>query len=462
MTRVIDQIAEFAVSTSFGDLPTGASSMVVDAITDAYGVGVAGSQEDAAKAVLRVIGTSPGSSPIPLLGTDLTSSELDASLYHGTAIHALDYDDTAHPAYAHPSAHLVPVLLSLSLSGEVSGQTLITAYLLGFEVENKLGRSLNMDHYLHGWHATGTFGTLASAVTAAKILRLNVPTTRSAIAIAASLAGGIRANFGTMTKPLHAGLAARNGVFAARLASTGFTASDNAFDGRFGFLDVFGGEHRDLDCWSALGHEWEISDPHGLAIKPYPSCGATHPAIEAALLARADLGDERIDTVRVGTNTFTSDILIYDAPAEPLEGKFSMQYCVASALTNGWVDLRTFTIASIGDPPTRELMKRVTLYVDDDVRENSEFGAVITVRTVGGRQIRRIVPLAKGKPERWMDESDRRSKFVDCAAPITGPIRAVAIFRALQELASRDDASYLAHLWQDSRSFVQSGAGSMP
>lgn len=431
---------------TYKDLPANATGFVTDAITDALGVGMAGSREESALALLRVLPTSKVSNGVALLGTELTASESDAALYNGTAIHALDYDDTTHPAYSHPSSHLVPVLLSLASQNSLSGQDLLTAYVLGLEVEGKLARTLNMGHYLHGWHTTGTLGTLAATVAAAKLLSLDDYSTSTALGIATSLASGIRANFGTMTKPLHAGLAARNGVMAARLAQVGFTASHNALEGKFGFFEVFGTKIPDTSSWSELGRPWEITDPYGLALKPYPSCGATHPAIEAALRAWKDIDGRNITSVEVGTNNFSEQILIYKTPTKPLEGKFSMHYCVAAALVNGRIGLDTFTQDAITDPVVLDLLARIHVYVADEVRDNPEFGAVISVTGNDGLMTQHMVPLAKGKPARWLSKAELREKFLDCTEGVVGMERGISNFASIQELPCRSDAGYLGEM----------------
>lgn len=436
MTSTMDRIAGFVTALRFDDLPDRAVEVAVDAITDAVGVGLAGSREPLATPLLSTISPTPASRGVPLLGTTRYAAPADAALYNGTVIHALDYDDLSHPAYAHPSAHLLPVLISLGGRAGVDGRDLITAYVAGLEVESRLGRCLNMGHYLHGWHTTGTFGTLASAAAAAMLLDLDATHTALAVGIAASSAAGLRANFGTMTKPLHAGLAARNAVLAGLLAEQGFTASPLALDGRYGFLDVYQAGERDDTVWDDLGATWEITGRYGLAIKPYPSCGATHPAIEAALTVREGIGRRAIERIQVGCNRFGPQILIYDDPHEGLQGKFSMQYCVAAALATGQVGLDTFGAATLHDPAVRDLLHRVEVSVaaDSVVRDSSEFAASVTVTTDDGQTTEHTVPLAKGKPERWLDDAELRRKFVDCASRVLPRPRAEHGYALLQAL----------------------------
>lgn len=435
MNGVTASLAAFVANAKFEDLPLEASHLITDAITDAVGVGLIGSRQPMADMILRTIPTSNAPSDHLLLGSPRRASVLEAALYNGAIIHAIDYDDTSHPSYSHPSAHLVPVLFGLGRQFCRNGRDLLLAYALGLELVGKLGRALNMAHYLKGWHTTGTFGAVASAVAAAKLIGLDAERTAVALAIAASAAGGVRANFGSMTKPLHAGYAARSGVLAALLAREGFTASADVMENRYGYLAVFSaGDGPDIDAFSTLGQPWEIATPYGIAIKPYPACGSTHTAIEASLAVRQSLHGEQIASVRVGTNELCSQTLVYTDPQTPLEAKFSMEFCVAAALLLGEIRMDTFTPEFLRHAGIRELMRKITVEVDERVRFNSEHGTVVAVRTTGGRQIEQLVPLARGKPEHWMTRDELWAKFWDCCRNAIPQEQARAAFDRLQDL----------------------------
>ncbi len=453
MIRVIDQIAGFVQRIDYTDLPAEVSETAVDAMTDAVGVGFAGSREPIAAAIRTALDIESGPDGPALIGFTGRCSAGTAALYNGAVIHALDFDDTNHPAYAHPSSHLLPIVLDAVRRGGVDGKRAITAYVAGLEIEARLGATLNMGHYLHGWHTTGTFGAIAATTAAAYLYGLDLAQTRTALAMAASMAGGLRANFGTMTKPLHAGLSARTGVQSARLSLAGFTASDDALDGRFGYLSTFSTPEQGpelegrLECWTTLGRQWETVSPYGLAIKPYPSCGATHPAIEAALLAREEIGEVGIEAIDVATTENSGRILIYPRPTTGLQGKFSMQFCVAAALDQGRVDLATFSDESVERPSTIALVEKVEVGVQPELRHNTEFAAEVTVRTADGRTVRRRVELAKGKRERWLTPSELGAKFRSCAAPALGVSGADRAFATLQHLGDVGDLADLAGLF---------------
>lgn len=446
MKSVTDEITDFITSVKFEDIPTLGMARAVDAITDCAGVALAGSQEPIA-AILHAVCAKNGAfgEGATVIGSHSKASWADAAFINGALSHAIDYDDISHPAYSHPTSHLLPPLLSLGQCTRRNGEALLAAYVVGLEIESKLGRSLNFGHYSKGWHATGTFGPIAAAAACAHLLGLNKPKTRTALAIAASSSAGLRANFGTMTKPLHAGNAARSGVLAAMLAEEDFTATDDVFEARYGYLDVFAGDQAaSEEPFRMLGAPWEITTDIGLALKPYPACGATHPAIEAALLIREVVPAENVASVTVGVSSMAPQILVYANPTSPLQGKFSMQFCIAAALATGNVSRSTFSPEVLESPLVRSLLPKVSMRVDDRVRDNSEFGAVVTVVDSAGSSEERLVELAKGKPERWLDKDDLHRKFQDCSEPVLGAERTSAAFNALQDIATCADLSELA------------------
>ena len=400
-------MAAFAVREHH--FPAPARARAQDALTDCVGCMVAGSAEPLTRPLMSLTPSFEQASaqfPSLLIGAGHYASPSDAALFNGAVAHALDFDDTNHPAYAHPTAVLAPAMLAVAPLTDASGADLITAYILGFEVFGKLGRAMNKQHYKRGWHATSSFGCLAAAVAAGRLLGLDERKMRMAIGIAASSAGGLRSNFGSMVKPLHAGFAARNGVTAALLARSGFEAGLDSLDHRYGYLAVFNdGIGYDLAPLLAMGDDLEILTEHGLALKPYPACGATHPGIEAALTVRDEMGSASIASVRAGVCEMALSPLIHVMPDTPLAGKFSLHFCIAAALLEGKVGLDTFTEERITDPRIRELIPRISMEVDERWRDDSEFCTEVTVQTKDGRQYTARVPLAAGKPARWMSES---------------------------------------------------------
>jgi len=436
MTKPTELVAKFITSLKFEDLPEIAVRYAVDAITDCVGVTLVGSREPLAQHLLAIMTNKKSSTGAAyLFGSKRKAGWAEAALYNGSLAHAIDYDDTSHPAHAHPSCHLVPVLFSLGEYTKANGRVLITAYVVGLEIIGKLGRALNISHYVKGWHATSTFGALAAAAAGAKLLNLDFQRAKRALGIAASTACGIRANFGTMTKPLHAGLAAHNGVLAALLAEKGFTAAEDVLENRSGYLEVFSGaEPPKLEVFSQLGNPLEITTEYGLALKPFPSCGATHTPIEAALEISKEIDAEEVREVVVGVNELALNIVVYTDPQTPLQGKFSIHFCVAAALVKKEVNRATFSEDVLKDPAVRQMIGKIKLQVDERVRHNTEFGSVVTVTCASGRKVERYVKLAKGKPERWMSREELFTKFLDCSQEVLGKEKAESAFKSLQSI----------------------------
>ncbi|MEL0021489.1 MAG: MmgE/PrpD family protein, partial [Rickettsiales bacterium] len=248
MTQATKGFVDFARASRGGTFPETARNMAVDAITDCLGCMIAGAGEPIAGMLGRIVfdaAARPGTPTAPLAATGRQASPQDSALYNGALAHAIDYDDVTHPAYAHPGASIVPAMLATAAYEDVGGAEALTAYILGIEMVSKLGRALNTAHYKNGWHASATFGTMGAAATAAAMLRLDADAFARALALAASAASGLRANFGTMTKPLHVGYAARNGVLAALMAREGVSASTEILEHPYGFAEVFN-HHGDI------------------------------------------------------------------------------------------------------------------------------------------------------------------------------------------------------------------------
>jgi 2-methylcitrate dehydratase PrpD len=391
------------------------------AFLDTAGVILAGVPEDACRIVRSVIADESSGASV-VLGTGSLAPPSLAAFANGTAAHALDFDDMCFVSLAHPSAPLVPACLAAAESAGASGRPALDAYIVAFEIEARLGRVMNPRHYERGWHCTSTLGTIGAAAACSRLLGLEADTTAHALAIAASEASGLKENFGTMVKPLHAGLAARNGVVAAELARRGMTASAQAIDGPQGFLHAFDGAHESLaDASADLGSRWEIVDT-GITVKLYPSCAGTHPTVDAVLdLRRAHrVTDEDVERIDVAVDSITPTILIYPRPSSGLEAKFSMPFCAAAAMVFGTLGVDSFEAQAFGDPRVRSLMPRVVMRVDPSLdgvgMPLTEARVSITLRD--GRVLRQDAHGARGYPERPASDAELASKFRGCATRV--------------------------------------------
>ncbi len=432
------KMARFTIGAH--QFPTLARSRARDAIADCIGCMLAGSREDLAAPLRTTLPSFDAPSaqfPALLLGSTRYAAPADAALYNGTIAHALDFDDTNHPGYAHPSAVIAAAMFAVAPLVSPSGEAMIDAYIVGFEYFGKLGRALNTQHYKRGWHATGTFGALAAAAATGRLLGLDEEQMVMALGIAASSASGVRANFGSMTKPLHAGQAARNGVLAALLAREGFTASAEVMEHRYGFVGVFNdGIAIDVSYLARLGEDLEILTEHGLALKPYAACGATHPGIEAAEGLHDEIAGRTIRSVRLGVCDMAFAPLIHVMPHSPLEGKFSLHFCVAAALLHGKVSLATFCDERVEDPAVRDLIPRMLMESDARWADDGEFATEVSVELESGERLTRFVPLARGKPARWFSLDDLHRKFTECACVALPAAGLETVWHALLKLDS--------------------------
>lgn len=438
--------AEFTVSAA---VPENALAPARNAFQDTIGVALAGALEPGSR-IAQKLAVVEGAGNCHIWGTTLRSSASWAALANGVAAHALDFDDMCFVSLAHPSAPLVATALALGEQTGASGRTLLEAYVIGFEIEAVLGRAMNPRHYQQGWHCTSTLGTLGAAATAARILKLDAAATTNCLAIAASEASGLKENFGTMTKPLHAGLAARNAIMAALLAQEGFTANDRALDGAQGFLNAMASEKSDLHPPSFdLGRRWEILET-GITVKLYPSCAATHPALDAVLDLRDEnrLAFDQVESVEVQVDDVTPKLLIYDRPATGLQGKFSLPFCLAAALVQGEVGLQTFEDSRTRDTRIQGLLPRITMQVNPKMGKDAPAltQAVVTIRLRNGQILMREANGARGYPDRPASPEEFDRKFTSCALLALRQRQVPAAVDCLRQLDALPNIHQLAEL----------------
>jgi len=331
----------------------------------------------------------------------------------------------------------------MAIPGRTSGADLVLAHVAGLEMAARLGRMLNPTHYGAGWHATATLGSFAATIAAATIMGLDARHMRHAIGIAASSMGGIRANFGTMVKPLHAGFAARNGVLAVQLAAQGFIANDCVLEAQNGFLEVFSGDLK--ACLATETGEMEIVRS-GVGIKRYACCGCTHSALDAmlALIGREAPDAGQVREITCTMNALVPDILVHHQPETPAQAKFSMEYCLAVALLDGQCGLPQFQAERVARRDVQDLLRRVRCIVDPAIPyENGVYPGTVTVFLQDGRRITRHAGKAVGHPDLPVTAADLEQKFLDCAGRVLEPNKAAASFKWLARL---EDQRSLADL----------------
>lgn len=411
-------------------------------IIDTIGVTLLGATERVVGVLEKTIADDIAMGPSLAFGGQRRVGVLDAALINGTASHAADYDDMAHAMGGHPSVTLVPVIVAVGEALGSSGLDLVEAYVVGFEAECRIGRIVNPDHYEKGWHPTSTLGVFGAAAAAARLRGLDVQATATALAIAASFASGVKANFGTMVKPLHVGHCARSGLLAAQLAANGCTANLGALEHRQGFFAAFDGL-QNVDQGRLLEHWGELLEveQESVGLKQFPCCGSTHPSILAMFdLARQGLTAQQVESIRIETNRRRLPHTNNPDPNSALACKFSIQYVTARALTDGAVRLGHFENDAHLDPEVRRLMAVTTVaaYAPIDPgahEETNEFAADITVVTRDGRRLRGHAPHALGRgPKNPMLKAEMWQKFSDCASRLLPQSQVKASFDALCEM----------------------------
>jgi 2-methylcitrate dehydratase PrpD len=422
------KVSRFISSTPLDAVPPEVIRIAKHSILDGFGLAVAGARaEGVLLAAAEVASYDCRSGTSTVLGRGTRLPPRFAAFLNGMAIHADDYDDTqlavlpdrVYGLLTHPTAPVLPAVLALAERDGASGADLLTAYLIGVEVESAIAESISPRHYEAGFHTTGTVGTFGAAAGAARLLGYDDAATAAALALAGSQASGLRENFGTMTKPFHAGHAAEGGVLAVGLAGRGFTTAPDILEARRGFFSAAGGGYDPAKIADGLGAPWTFADP-GVSIKPFPSGSLTHPAMTAFLdLKRAhDLRAEDVAEISVGTNRHMPNALIHHRPADHLAAKFSMEFCIAILLLRGRAGLAEFRDEVVRDPEVLTTIEKVRFYVDpeaDDAGYNT-MTSIIRVRMTDGRELVTRAAFAKGSPANPMSEAELLEKFAGCLA----------------------------------------------
>ncbi len=429
-----------------GSVPEATLDRAAAAVRDTVGVTLAGTLEPAAQQV-RAMAILEGRGASRIIGAAETTSATAAAFANGVAAHALDFDDMCFVSMAHPSCALVPAALAACEQSHAPGRALLEGYVVGFELECRLGEVMNPRHYHdRGWHCTSTIGTVGAAAAAARILGLDAGAAHHALGIAASAACGLKENMGSMVKPLHAGMAARNGLMAALLAQQGYTASERALDGPQGFLAVMDAQQLELEAAAErLGSHWEILTT-GITVKLYPSCAATHPTLDVVLelKQRHRLTADDIASVDVAVDSMTPRLLMYARPRTGLEGKFSMPFCVAAAIAYGAPRIETFEDETIQAPAMQALMPTVSMRVNPDFDRSVPLSRThVTIRTRDGRVLSQAAEGARGGTARPATDDDLAAKFAACARRALTASAADRAWDALQRIHTIGDIAEL-------------------
>ena len=432
------QIGEFVAGVRFERLPPECIKTVCLGFTDCVAVMVPGWSEPVSHIAARGLGHARNDRPNrPLAGVQAAAPDL--ALLYAVAAHALDYDDTA--LLGHPSAILVSAILAEANEIGADGKAMIAAYVAGYEVWAELIRREPNQHHAKGWHPTAMFGALAAAAASASLRKLDAEQASAAVAMAASLAGGLVANFGSMTKPLQVGRAAQSGLIATRLVEAGMTASRDAIEDDLGFLRAISPNGSvDTKSDAALGRDWAILR-QGLNVKLYPVCYAAHRALDAAsdLQRKHRLDLSEIDAVAVDMGETQTKMLRIHRPRNALDAKFCGEFAVTAALLSGNCGRAELTDGFVQRTDVQEFLPKVKIHPvtekDPDEPGFSPFDRVrLTLRDGGGELISDPVVRPRGHFTRPVDSERLWQKFADCAGDVLGPSDTQALFNSLQGL----------------------------
>jgi 2-methylcitrate dehydratase PrpD len=420
------EVGEFVLNTAFSTLSADLLDLGRKSMLDGFGLALSGSVAESGHIVQRYLSGQGVSGEATVIGTAMKVPERFAAFANGVGIHADDYDDTqlavhqdrVYGLLTHPTAPCLPSAFAIAEVNDLSGADLMLAYQIGVEVETKIAEAISPRHYQHGFHATATCGTLASVAAAARLQGLDLETTLRAIGIAASQSAGLRENFGTMTKPFHAGRAAEAGVVACDFARAGWTATDRILESPRGFFQAHGGGFMLEAIHGKLGNPWTFVDP-GVSIKPNPSGSLTHPGMTKMLelIVEHDIQPDQVERVDVGTNHNMPNALIHHQPTNELQAKFSMEFCMAILLLERRGGLPEFTDEAVNRDDVKAMIARVNfgIHPEAEAAGYDKMTTIIDIHLRDGRTISGRADFGKGSPANPMSYDEAADKFRGCA-----------------------------------------------
>ena len=430
------QLAAFVINTRESDVPAEVLDGARDALVDTLGCALAGSLDEGSEIAQRWVRETGARAQATVLGTPLSTSPAEAAFANGLASHALDFDDSLPTLRGHPTAPMLGAGFAVGEAAGSSGKAVLAAVAIGLEVGGKLGPAYGGGHYMKGWHSTATVGVFSATAVAARLWGLTIEQLQTAWGIAASEASGLIRNFGTMTKPFHAGHAARSAVVAAWMAKNGFTADTQIFDGKNNFFSTYAGEDAvPLETTLAnLGKPWEMLTP-GIYVKRFPCCYCNHRPVGGMfeLIKQHNIKAEEVTKVRIGFLPGADTPLIHRDPHTGLEGKFSMEYNAAATLLDGKLTMETFTDAMVQRPEIRAFMPKVERFYIPDKKFYSGVTGYNDIEIVTTRGTFKLhIDRVPGSPAWPMTPADRAEKFLDCAGRVLGSVGAKKLFETVE------------------------------
>src|SRR5580704_13280631 len=452
-------VGTFVTQTKYQEIPAEVIELGKKSILDALGLALAGSRAESGSISRKYVeqaGVCNGKATV--IGSAQRTSPRFAALVNGISVHADDFDDTQLAAATdrvygllmHPTVPVLPAIFALAEEHSVTGKEWMAAYHVGVEVACKIAEAISPRHYQDGFHTTGTCGPFGSAAACAKLFKFDLSKTLKAFGLAASQSGGLRENFGTMTKPFQAGHAAESGLVSAQLVALGWSAAEQILEADRGFFHASGGSYDPSAIMDRLGKPWTFASP-GVSLKPYPSGSLTHPAMTelARLIETHKIQAAQVEKVDVGANHNMTTTLLHHQPKTGLEGKFSMEFCLAVLLLERKAGLGQFSDKVVQRSDVQEMIRRINFYVDPEA-ENAGFDkmtSILKVRLRDGRMITGRAAFGKGSPANPMSFDEAATKFRGCAEFAEWPkAKTEQIIALTKSLEAAADISVLSPL----------------
>jgi 2-methylcitrate dehydratase PrpD len=441
--EVTKEVSTFVVRTQA--IPDDVRSLATHYLVDGIAVMLAGTTEESGAIVRAHLQDLGGRPQAHVLGSSICAPLQQAAWANGVAGHAMDYDDTqlatdpesVYGLLTHPTVPVLAAALAAAEDVDASGDALLDAYIVGVEVECRIADAINPRHYKEGFHSTATMGGLGAAAAVAKLYRVDLDEMLRGLGLAASMSAGLRENFGTMTKPFHAGRAAENGLLAITLARRGWTAATNILEAKRGFYNAAAGGYDISKLEGKLGNPYFFVEP-GISIKPYPSGSLSHPAQDVLLelVNEHDIHPDQVERIDVGVNSNVPNALIYSRPKTALEGKFSLQFQMSIGVLDRKASIAQFKDARVQEPATQAMMERVHVYVDPEIEAMgyNEMRMKVDIKLKDGKTYSGRADMAKGHPKKPMSRDDLKEKFMDCATLVMPRERAESALETLWEI----------------------------
>ncbi len=418
MSSLLEKLADFCIENTIEKIPVEVKLCAVNALADYVAVTMAGAHSVVAQNCLSYIKQRQYFGHSKLFAQNISAEPELAALFNGCASHALDFDDVSWATIGHPTVAVAPVVFALTQDRNLSGADALNAYVVGVEVMHQIARWTMPTLSENGWHTTPVYGVFGATASACVLLGMSKEQTANALAIAASRASGIRANFGTQTKALHAGLCAMSGIECARLAMSGITGHHDAIDACDGFAQCFAKEANFQSMNTTLGSYWDLKE-NGLVFKQYPCCSGSHPTNDVwdDFVKQHQLTENDVLRIEAGVSLLGPRELNCHNPQNAIQAKFSLEYAIASRLVFGPINLDSFIDEKVLDYRIQNLMRRIDVKIDPELAKLGFIGTApirMKVFLKNGSVHHLANDLAQGNPEKPLTQDQFHQKFISC------------------------------------------------